>query len=127
MLAGCKDDSIPDGLYDYQVIRLLASEESKTWSLVSEESEVCGETYFYVFTNETDSVGVQSISWNCAQEAFSDTVMIGYGKPTSIAMLFTDSLVFDQFSYWRIDHVTANFVDLVQFPDGIQTQCESLD
>lgn len=118
----CDEDNIPEGLYDYQVVRLLASDTSKVWQLANREPGLCDSIYFYEFTNLLDSVAVAEIRWNCDIQWYADTVALGFAVPSSIGLSFSDSLIFSDDEYWEVRTITSQSLDLIQYPASQSVQ-----
>jgi hypothetical protein len=96
----CEDDGFPAGLYGYQVERLLHQGDQKTWK--STESSVLP---YLLFKYTSDSVEVYGVYDNV-----SDTLFIGSAKASDKSLIFTDSLLFGDGSYWLIESVSATYL-----------------
>jgi len=127
VLLSCTDDNFPEGLYDYQVVRLLSNETTKTWQLLNTEPESCDSTYYYEMSNQVDSIGVAGIRWNCQSGDYTDTIFIDHATPSSLGLTFSDSLIFDDKTYWIVDEVTSTSLKIRQYPGEHHVRLVSLD
>ena len=126
-LLACSDDNFPDGLYDYQVVRLLSNESAKNWQLLNVDPEICDSTYYYEISDMIDSVGVSGIRWNCQNGGYTDTVFFDYAVPSSVGLNFSDSLIFNNQMYWVVDEITSNSLVIRQYPGENSFRLVSLD
>ena len=107
----CDTDFFPEGLYDYQVERLLSSGDTKTWNQVA-NTDNCTDSVKLVFTllssTIDDSVSVERLTSNVACTGF-DTTSLGNADASSFsdALNFTDTLNFANGSFWIIRDVSS--------------------
>ena len=110
----CDTNFFPEGLYDYQVERLLSAGDSLVWDQTL-SSENCQDSVKLLFallsSTADDSVAVLRLVANDQCTGF-DTTIIGNADASSFsdALLFTDSLNFDDGSYWIIQSVTSELL-----------------
>jgi hypothetical protein len=104
----CSEDNFPAGFYDYQVTRLLTHDDSKIWQVEGLAQGQCGEPYFYMLNLEGDSIDCYQISWNCDSLSFNDTTYISRGLPTSLGLLFTDSVKWADGDFWLIRSISES-------------------
>lgn len=117
-LVGCSEDNFPQGLYDYQVERLLSAGDSKTWMLVSETEDgtiafptTCSDTTRLLITLvDQDSISISRLLPNLECNAF-DTLKFGNANASG-DLLFTDSLRFATGSFWTIQSVTSSKLEI---------------
>ena len=117
-LIGCSDDNFPQGLYDYQVERLLSAGENKTWLLVSSNEggvasfpTTCADsTRLFVTLIDQDSISISRLLPNPSCSAF-DTLKLGNANASG-DLLFTDSLRFATGRFWTIQSVTASEIEV---------------
>ncbi len=122
-LTSCGTDEFPNGIYDYQVERLLSGGTSKSWTLISSRSntgvltpELCSDSVTLIFIDVADSLSVveQQKSLDC--ELLADT--LAANTTSYIRQLFTDSLVFSN-KVWIINEVTSKTLRLTR-ESGLQ-------
>ena len=119
----CNNDFFPEGLYDYQVERLLSGDDSKVWKQVLSSGD-CQDSVKLVFTfisNTTDdSVLVQRLVSNEVCSGF-DTTSLGNADASSFndALLFTDSLNFANNAFWIIRSLTSDQLIIDQSTERI--------
>ncbi len=113
LLFGCQDDQFQQGLYNYQVERLLSGGDSKTWTLVSTNNDgvvsnpaLCSDTLrLLISTAATDSIHVARLTPEIDCIAF---VSEDLGKANASGNLaFTDSIIFDSGEVWIITEITS--------------------
>lgn len=114
-LMSCSDESVPAGIYDYQVERLLSGESGiKTWSLQNNAAN-CTDSVkllFELVTNTTnDSLDISIIN-GCSP---ATATLIGRASASSPSdrIIFTDSLVFASGSYWIVNQITSDQLSLM--------------
>jgi len=120
----CKEDEVPQGLYNYQVERLLSGGTAKTWVLVSTNTdgstatpELCTDSLRLLITSvATDSINITTLTprLNCAT---FDSLDLGDANATG-DLVFTDSINFESGEVWVILNLSS--LDLT-----IQTSTES--
>jgi len=112
----CDTDFFPEGLYDYQVERLLSGEGTKSWNQML-SSDNCQDSVKLVFTlisnSVDDSVLVQRLVANEACSEF-DTTDLGNADASSFidGLLFTDTLNFANGNHWIIEDITAGGITI---------------
>ncbi|MEQ8904609.1 hypothetical protein [Ekhidna sp.] len=112
LLLGCSEESLPPGLYHYQIERLLSGQSgTKDWhQLVN--SQNCADSailHIELIPNASaDSIDISSLvrADNC--EIF-DTTYIGRANASRFAErnLFSDSLIFGSGDFWIVHNVTS--------------------
>ena len=112
LLFGCQSDFIPEGLYDYQVERLLSNGDTKVWSQVVNSSNCQDSTKLsiqLISSSIDDSVAISRLV-PLADCTGLDTLFIGNADASSFegAILFTDTLNFSDGSFWLVEHITSN-------------------
>ncbi len=127
-LINCSEEFVPDGLYDYQVSRLLSADSNKLWTVteIFRDKELqslanCEDSLFLLFTFTDDSLFVQSLSRLCLEVEGFDTLDIGSAVPSSAGLVFTDSLVFEDGEYWIIYEITWENCQLYFEENGVKT------
>ncbi|MEQ8552778.1 MAG: hypothetical protein RIC06_10905 [Cyclobacteriaceae bacterium] len=123
-LLSCQEQDIPIGLYDYQIVRLLASDSAKTWfrSQYVTNGEIqpidgCADSIYTSFVLHErypeDSVYVYEIIPKSDCSA-SDTLLLGLMSPSGIDNIFTDSLNFKDGSvdFMLLEYITSRFLKL---------------
>lgn len=123
-LFSCQEQDIPLGLYDYQVVRLLASDSAKTWFRTQyiengEERPVntCADSVYTSFVlheiHDEDSVYLYEIvpKTDCSA---SDTLLLGLFAASSTDNVFTDSLNFKDgpVDFMLLESITSRFLKL---------------
>lgn len=108
--SACGGDFFPQGLYDYQVERLLSADSSKVWSQVMEMDDCADSTWLYIeiiASDSDDSVTISEIVGGASCDP--DTNLIGNADASAFSeeLLFTDSLNFDNGTYWLIEEITS--------------------
>ena len=112
ILLGCSEESLPPGLYHYQVERLLSGQSgTKDWHQII-KSQNCADSVILhielIVNSAADSVDISSLvrSTNC--NAF-DTTYIGRASASQVTgrNLFSDSLIFNSGDFWIVHHVTS--------------------
>ncbi|MEP5612916.1 MAG: hypothetical protein ABJP45_11730 [Cyclobacteriaceae bacterium] len=116
--SACKEDAVPQGLYNYQVERLLSGDTAKTWVLVSSVIEgstttpvVCTDSLRLLITAvATDSINVATLTPQMNCTAF-DTLDLGDANASG-DLVFTDSIVFDSGEIWIVTEITSQNLSL---------------
>lgn len=111
-LIACSEENLPEGIYDYQVERLLSGGSAKSWDQVV-SSTSCTDSLKLYFELITDSVDISQINPGNAC-TFNDTVYLGRANASSFPdnNLFTDSLKFSDGDYWMIRRVTSSLLQI---------------
>lgn len=121
-LVSCSDESVPAGIYDYQVERLLSGESGiKTWSLQNSAIN-CSDSVKLIFelvANTTDDSLDISIINGCSQTNTATLIGRASASSPSDRIIFTDSLIFASGSYWIVNQITS--VQLNLSIDGNQS------
>lgn len=129
-LFSCQEQDIPVGYYDYQVVRLLASDSAKTWFRIQyaengQEQPInsCLDslyTSFVLHEDDDDSVYVYEIipQTDCVA---SDTLLLGLMAASSTDNIFTDSLNFDRgpVDFMLLESITSRFLRLNYQREGV--------
>ncbi len=109
LLISCSEETLPDGIYDYQVERLLSGESGvKTWTQIV-NSNNCADsvllTFELVANAADDSLDITMLS-GCSP---SNSTVLGRASASSPegGILFTDSLIFASGEFWIIDQITS--------------------
>lgn len=106
----CSEEDLPEGIYDYQIERLLSGQTgSKIWSQVSSNTN-CADSIKLIFTLVADSSNDSlDISLERGCSGSSTTTLIGRADASHITdgVLFTDSLLFTNGNYWIVDEITS--------------------
>lgn len=112
VLFSCVESNLPQGLYDYQALRLLAADSSKLW-LVQEgiSRSDCEKLSYYLLTNLEDSIALSSVAYNCDTGGFSDTSAIGFGTPSALGLVFTDTIYWSTGDYWIVHELSSQYVE----------------
>ncbi|XOV93336.1 MAG: hypothetical protein ACFHWX_01240 [Bacteroidota bacterium] len=125
LLWACQPEDIPVGFYDYQVVRLLASDSAKTWfrtqyivdgNVISISS--CEDSVYSTFRLHErypkDSVYAFEVipQTGCAM---SDTLLLGGFAASSTDNVFTDSLNFKEgpVDFMLVESITSKYLKLV--------------
>lgn len=110
MVLSCTNEFFPEGLYDYQVERLLSGGSNKTWNQQVNSSD-CQDSLrlrIELVASADDSVLISEIigGSSCAP----DTTPIGLADASSFlgGLRFTDSLNFADGTSWIVNEVTSN-------------------
>ena len=119
MLISCTAEDVPSGLYDYQVVRLMTHDSTKIWKIEGIEEGRCDATYFYQFSVEDDSITYSHIQWNCVRNQYSDTTLINKGIPSSLGIIFTDSINWANGNSWSIRTLTESELEIQDYADGV--------
>lgn len=132
MLCACEEEAFfPNGLYGYQVDRLVSGGDTKLWTLTA--SEIDGEAQ--AFENCDDSLklyveertkGIAVYQVNTCNP--TDSTFFGYMTSTFIAKglsdqyLFTDSLLFEEGTedFFLVKEVTSLYLK-VNFKRGVNS------
>lgn len=125
LLIGCAEPFTPEGLYDYQIARLLTGENSKTWAVNSEiingssqSPQNCADSSFYYFQPLGDSIDAHLLLQNCIKINTYDSSYIGRFLPSSEELVFTDSLNFSNGEFWILVNITSEEATII---DGEST------
>ena len=118
-LVNCSEEFVPQGLYDYQVSRLLSTDSNILWTVTEitvddqfQSLENCEDSLFLLFTSVDDSLFIQSLTRNCIVNNVFDTVDIGQAAPSSFGIIFSDSLIFRDEKVWFIRVITSENSEL---------------
>ncbi|WP_420575603.1 hypothetical protein [Ekhidna sp.] len=108
----CSEEDLPEGLYDYQVERLLTGGSAKTWDQVVGSTN-CTDSLKLYFELVNDSVDISQINPGSAC-AFDDTLFLGRANASGFPdnNLFTDSLNFSDGDYWMIRRITSSLLQI---------------
>ncbi len=130
ILAGCQEDDIPLGFYDYQVVRLLTNDSSKTWMRTqyiengqNQPISTCADSlylYFLIAENtRNDSVDAFEIipKVSCTT---SDTLLLGRFAAASADNIFIDQLLYADgpIDFMQVENITSRFLKLTYERDG---------
>lgn len=115
-LLSCSEEPVPEGLYDYQVERLLSGGDIKIW-IESKRIEQCSDTvllHVSLVEGSIDSLNLSRIIFNSS--CVRDTLPLGNAKPSSFSSgpVFTDSLVFSNGDFWLVDRVTSQELQILR-------------
>ncbi|MEQ8546738.1 MAG: hypothetical protein RIC03_02455 [Cyclobacteriaceae bacterium] len=136
LLASCSDPFVPQGLYDYQVERLITNDTSKSWVLRSltvdgqnVEVMACDENItFLAETITADSLVFLEINKQADCSA-NDTLFWGSFRASGhIRNIFRDSLYFDDGikpSFGLVEVVTPESL-IISFSEGAFSERYSL-
>ncbi len=124
LLFSCQEEDIPVGFYDYQIVRLLASDSAKTWFRTQyitngevQSIDGCADSIYTSFVLHErypeDSVYVYEIIPKSDCSA-SDTLLLGLMSPSRIDNIFTDSLNFKDgpVDFMLLENITSRFLKL---------------
>jgi len=116
VLISCSDEGPQNGLYDYQVERLLTNGSSKTWNEVVNTSNCQDSTrlLFELLTNTTDdSVTIYQLIPRSDCSRF-DTTLLGNADASSFeqGIRFSDSLIFANGDFWMVEQITSDLLTL---------------
>ena len=129
-LFSCQEEDIPLGFYDYQIVRLLASDSAKTWFRTQyvengdgQPINSCEDSLYTSFvlheTYPDDSVYVYEIipTTDCSA---SDTVLLGLMAVSGTDNVFTDSLNFKDgpVDFMLVEYITSRFLKLNYQKEG---------
>lgn len=124
----CSEDFTPEGLYGYQVERLLTNDSNKIWTvtrMMVDNSEIsmtaCADSLFLLLTSDTDSVSVSSLVRDCSTTSELDTTFLGKANTSTIGLVFSDSLLFASGDYWLISNVRPSNCEVRFEGNGITT------
>ena len=114
----CDKDFFPEGLYDYQVERLLSGGDTKVWNQVI-TSDNCQDSVKLIIrllaNAPDDSLSVLRLLSNAACDGFDTTNLGNADASSSIgALIFTDSLNFAGGDFWIIQSVTSTHLQTLQ-------------
>lgn len=115
-ILSCTSDFFPSGLYDYQVERLLTDGDTKSWFLRI-NSENCQDSVRLIMnlvpSTSNDSVSISRLERWSTCNGF-DTTFLGTADASSFsgALLFTDSLIFNDGNFWIVQEVTSHDLKL---------------
>ncbi len=114
LFLSCQEDTFPNGIYGYQVERLLSSGTAKTWNLSSRtiggqvsRPAVCLDSVNLLIESVTDSISVARLIPRAGCMGF-DTVQVGKANASFIpsGLVFTDSLNFASGDFWLVQEIT---------------------
>ncbi|MEO9873017.1 hypothetical protein [Ekhidna sp.] len=111
-LVSCSEEDLPDGLYDYQVERLLTGESgTKTWIQIIDSGSCADSVKLQielVENNTGDSLDISRLVSNQTCTSF-ETIYIGRADASfpDGRILFTDSLLFSSGDFWMVDLITS--------------------
>ena len=118
-LVNCSEEFVPEGLYNYQVSRLLSADSTKLWTVSKiitdnqlQPIESCEDSLFILFSSISDSLLIQSLTRNCLTNNDRDTIDLGQAAPSSFGIIFSDSLIFRDGRVWFIRDITSENCDL---------------
>lgn len=119
LILACQEDSFPAGLYNYQAERLLSGGDTAKWRLISFReddlfffpAECSDSTQLLISATADDSINVLVLRPLSDCEHF-DTVSLGNANASG-DLLFTDSIVFTDNSYWIIQTLTSTKLEFV--------------
>lgn len=124
ILASCKEENIPLGFYDYQVVRLLGGDSAKTWFRTQyiENGDIkpintCADSVYlhFLLTNSgpEDSVDAFEIIPKSGCSA-SDTLLLGRFAASSSGNIFTGQLLFAEgpIDLMNLENITSQFLKL---------------
>ena len=113
----CTNDFFPEGLYGYQVERLLSDGSEKVWLKVVNSSDCADSVRLFIeFIEATtaDSIRLSTLNPlpNCSG---FDTLLIGNANASSIqgGLLFTDSLLFSNGDFWLVNNITSQSLTIL--------------
>lgn len=109
LLLSCTEDDFPTGIYGYQVERLLSGGDEKVWLQVV-NSPNCEDSLRLFITplEATDSITVHRLSPSADCAGFDTLQSINANASfLSGGVLFTDSLLFADDSFWIIEAITS--------------------
>ncbi|CAN0032048.1 unnamed protein product [Chrysoparadoxa australica] len=124
VLLSCQEDNLPLGFYDYQVVRLLGGDSSKTWfrtqyvenGQVAPISTCADSIYMHFLLTENhpkDSVDAFEIipKSDCST---ADTLLLGRFAAASVDNIFTDQLLFAEgpIDLIVVEDITSQFLKL---------------
>ncbi|MEP1032823.1 hypothetical protein [Ekhidna sp.] len=114
VIISCAEEQLPEGIYDYQVERLLSGQSgTKTWHQVTNTTN-CVDSIKLVFdlivSTSVDSLDVSMIS-GCSP---STTNLIGRANASKAMdrQLFSDSLIFADGTIWIVNQLTSKQLTL---------------
>lgn len=116
VISACDSDFFPEGIYDYQVERLLSSGDEKVW-LMQVDSDLCQDsTKLYIqflASSSDDSLTIFELISNSNCTGF-DTTLVGNADASSFdgSFIFTDSLNFANGNFWIIKSITSKSLSL---------------
>ncbi|WP_462248295.1 hypothetical protein [Ekhidna sp.] len=108
-IISCSEETLPDGIYDYQVERLLSGElGNKTWSQIINTTNCADSlklTFELIPDNTDDSLDISMVS-GCFG-ALTTTYVGRASASVRGTVLFSDSLIFSNGDFWIVDQVTS--------------------
>ena len=127
LVMSCTNEFFPEGLYDYQVERLLSNGDSKIWNQQVNSNECQDSVRLLVqlvSANTDDSVSISEIlrGTTCTP----DTTLIGNADASSFldGLLFTDSLNFADGSTWMVNDISAKSLTITRPSGAISYQAD---
>ncbi|WP_421762812.1 hypothetical protein [Ekhidna sp.] len=111
-ILSCSEEDLPIGLYDYQVERLLSGQSGdKTWMQIVSSTD-CKDSLKLLIESASDSLDIFEI--RSALDCNVDTIYIGKANASKLigGLLFADSLVFSDGTYWIVKQITSDFLDI---------------
>lgn len=115
LLLSCTNEFFPEGLYDYQVERLLSGGSSKTWNQQVNSSSCLDSIrlLFDLVASADDSVLISEVFRGTS--CVPDTTLIGLADASSNlgGLVFTDSLNFANGSSWIVNDLTSKSLTLI--------------
>ena len=127
LVMSCTNEFFPEGLYDYQVERLLSNGDSKIWNQQVNSNECQDSVRLLVqlvSANTDDSVSISEILGGIA--CTPDTTLIGNADASSFldGLLFTDSLNFADGSTWMVNDISAKSLTITRPSGAISYQAD---
>ena len=114
LISGCNDGFFPEGLYGYQVERLLSAGSEKVWFDQTTESGCEGLDLQLHFILAGDSVYVNEIVPECEFGINTDTLFYGKASASESNLYFTDTLKFTSGEFWLIDEITTDRLEIIK-------------
>ena len=113
----CSKQDVQDGLFDYQVERLLSGGSSKTWDEVINSTDCQDSLRFLiqlVEDQEDDSLSISQITTSSSNCTNLDTAFIGLANASSFGegFSFSDSLIFSDGNVWIINDLTSQILSI---------------
>lgn len=111
VLISCEEQFVPNGMYGYQVENLLCDNGSSEWFDLTRSSNCGNFPNKLVFTRLSDSIVVSELIPTCDIELY-DTLALGKANASENKLIFTDSLIFEDNSYWLIKKIRSSSLQL---------------
>ncbi len=116
LLIQCQEEEV--SIFEGQQIqRLLTGGDEKIWVLSSrsedgvESTLSCTDSLRLLMTDEDDSVNIQQLIPTCLGTALTfDSLDLGNALVSSQDDLFTDSLLFEDGTFWLVEDVSSQFM-----------------